>query len=597
MGLLDLSGDSPGLGLFSQSNLPGLALAASLLSGKRGDDIGAKVGNYANSLMLQQNMERQNRANDLQQVQGVYNLLKQQEPMRMLQARQQGVPFTPNPMIPQLEKRIADLSGLGNLSGMAAPQYGMPPQAPPQPNGGRPVGVSAASMTAGGFPQPAQGQVPQGGAYGGPAFGIDPLEFMATDPTGKSYLDALVKQGTPISTRYGVYTINPRNPSQVQLAGGMVPPNAMPVQMGPGGPSIGALPGQLDTAAQLAAANAAGAAYGKLPYATPQTVQTKGAPTLMTVQQMIENATGRPIQTPQSAPQTPAQAPQSFPSVTPQDQATRNATQIKMLEAELASAPTPEIKAAITMQLTALRRGQQTNQPFTSTAPQAKPAGLELQDQGSSAAQREMGQGIGKEAANVFTTGAASVQAKRQLAIMSDMAKNYTPGVLQPLKAQLGRYLASIPGVSEDDVNAFLKTNIGDIQGLTSSAIAMAGKLTRQSDAQPSQLQFFKTLESMPMADRTAQGFQKIMDYLNSMHDYNIDKMVALQQWLNDPKNQGDPTGFEAAWAQKAKTMPLVWNTQAKAANDPLIVTAPDGSQHRFPSTAAATAFRRAIGQ
>jgi hypothetical protein len=539
-----------------------LAMAAGLLggSGKTNRNFGADLGN-AGLLGMQtygnaQKMERENRASDLQQLSGAYNMLKQQEFGKMLAAKQAGQPYTPNPMLPQMETKLSQLTGLGNLSG----KFGLtaPPAQASQPAAAPSLPASQASQYSpvvnpeyqakGPMPQP-QAQRDSSG-LGGPAGGIPMEAWLAQDPSGKSYLEQLAKDAQPQNVRPGgsLAVKGPSGKYDTAYFSPQLGPGLQPQRDAQGALSAAPIPGYNAAAAQREAAQAAATAFGKLPYLPPTAIQTKGAPTLMTPAQAIESATGQP-------PPNPMQ-------VSPAQQGGRNTNQLAILRSELARAASPQDRAAIQTEIAALQGAQQRGDPFSSQ----KPVGLELQDQGAGAAQRELGQQIGSQAADTFKTGAASVQAKKQLSLMSDMAKSYTPGMFQPLKSKLAQYAMTIPGVSEDFSNKILNTNAGDIQALTSAAITMAGKLTRQTDAQPSQLQFLKTLESMPSAERSQQGFAKIMDYLNNAHDYNIEKMIAQQQWLDDPKHQGDPSGFEAAWATKAKTLPFIWNQQqAKA--------------------------------
>lgn len=543
--------------LTNQQSIGTLGLIGSLLTARKGADLGQPFMQYALLKQKADADERANRANDLQQLKGLRDLLQQNEALRMLQAKRTGQEFVPNPAIGQLDTRMMDLSSPGNMRGIGGVN-------PPAPSTFAPAAPSVPASVASQYslavkpelkpdaPMPQPQKTPTTPldveGFGNPAGGV-PAEIWLSQPNGMAtYLKQLAEDNKAMSTRYGIYT--PKrdaqgNISSYGLAGGALPPNALPVQMGPNGPKVEAYPGQPETAAQMAGASAAGTAFGRLPYETPTAVNTKGAPTLMTPSQQITAATGQP-------PPNPFVA-----TVPPQVQAQRNSQQLQILQAELAKETDPTNRAMIMKEISALSGAQSRNQPFTSQ----QPPGLTLQDQSSTAAQKEFGQGVGKQATDTLVQGAQSVQAKRALAGMSDMARSYTPGVFQPLKSKLVQYAAGI-GLPEDAMNKILSTNAGDIQGLTSAAIAMAGRLTRQTDAQPSQLQFLKTLESMPSAERSGQGFAKIMDYLNSLHDYNIEKMIAQQQWLSDPKNAGDPSGFEAAWAAKSKDLPFVWNSQ-----------------------------------
>lgn len=205
------------------------------------------------------------------------------------------------------------------------------------------------------------------------------------------------------------------------------------------------------------------------------------------------------------------------------------------------------------------------------TAP-AAPAGLGtpgvtqsqpdlIRQAGDKAAAVQIGEGQGKEATAVFSDGAQAVQANRQLDNMSSLVTNFNPNRFQSLKSTFAAYLNGA-GISEETTNKLLGTNVGDIRALTSQAVQLAGKLTRQTDAQPSQIQFLKNLQSMPNADMTAKGFAQVIAYMKDVNNYRIEKMIAQQQWLGSEPGIG---GFEAAWAEKAKTLPFIWNQPQKA--------------------------------
>ena len=100
--------------------------------------------------------------------------------------------------------------------------------------------------------------------------------------------------------------------------------------------------------------------------------------------------------------------------------------------------------------------------------------------------------------------------ANRTLDNMTLAAKDFSPGKLAPMQNSLIQWSQAI-GVPVSDAD---KRQAGSIQALTSMGIKMAGQATRQSDAQPSQLQYFKMLESMPNEARTIDGFNKISAYM-----------------------------------------------------------------------------------
>ena len=273
MGLFDMGGLLSSGPLSSPDSK--IALAAGLLSGT--GNVGANLSRGLLAAQSAAQQERANRQNDMQQLVGAYNLMKQQEGIRMVQARRTGQPYQPNPMLGQMEARLNQLLGNPNLSSQGPtgsallgapgtppasmgttsppPQAPMSSQAPMPSQGGAPPSNPAPFMP--GNPMPSA----QSGQFGNPAFGVEPEEFMAmaNTPGGKEYLDALIKQSQPITTRFGVYGIDPRNPGQVKLMGGMLPRDALPVQFGADGkPNVQALPGQIQTQQDLEAATQRG---------------------------------------------------------------------------------------------------------------------------------------------------------------------------------------------------------------------------------------------------------------------------------------------------------------------------------------------------
>jgi hypothetical protein len=167
---------------------------------------------------------------------------------------------------------------------------------------------------------------------------------------------------------------------------------------------------------------------------------------------------------------------------------------------------------------------------------------------------KDIGQGLGKYTSTVMEDAAKASVSNRYLDNMVAAAQDFTPGKLTPIQSNLIQWAqaAGVP-VSEED-----KRSAGSIQALTSMAIKMAGTATRQADAQPSQLQYFKILESMPNEARTPEGFQKIVAYLRDTNNYSVFKHEQLTKWRQE--HEGSAEGFEAQWPTMAKTLPLVWN-------------------------------------
>lgn len=277
----------------------------------------ARVGsNWPQMLMqagvlrqAQQKNERENRANDLQQLQGAYTLLKQQEFGRMATARQQGLPYTPNPMLQQMESKLGELTGLPKLSGAPVQAGGgqqmpqataLPQQMPPQaPQGPLQQGMGPQQ------PQvpPQRAQAPQGATdgFGGPAGGIPFDVWMAQDPTGKGYITQLAKDNEPKVLREG--DLVGRNPDgsygslyqQPKLPAGIMP------QRNAQGQVSGAytLPGFTAANAGIQGAETTAKKAAEAPYDIKMVTQADGSIVPMPVSRLMGGQSGTPA--PQAA--------------------------------------------------------------------------------------------------------------------------------------------------------------------------------------------------------------------------------------------------------------------------------------------------------
>lgn len=294
------------------------------------------------------------------------------------------------------------------------------------------------------------------------------------------------------------------------------PAGGIQTQWGPQGPSQSLVPGAQGAMSSMAASQAGATEAGKAPYQL-ETLNTPGAPTLMTRQQAIEGATGQPMPVPGQPVQQPPQPLPVHPGV-------------------------------------------------------GRRPGMTLQDQGAGAEQRKFGEQLGEYTSTVMNDAAKAAVSNRYLDNMEMAAKDISLGKLAPAQSSLVQWAqaAGIP-VSED-----AKKEAGSVQALTSMAIKMAGQATRQADAQPSQLQYLKILESMPNAQRTQDGFNKITAYLRDANNYNVAKMQHLQQWRQT--HNGTAEGFEAAWPKIANGLPFVWNQQRRASD--LKAIANDGANN-----------------
>lgn len=354
------------------------------------------------------------------------------------------------------------------------------------------------------------GAQPAGGGAGGFGAGIPPqiIGLMTSgDPELVKLGQSLLEANKGIAQRPGAPVVNPFTGAIIAQPTPAVPAG-VGLQVGPGGPQAYPVPGAQGAMAGIAASQAGATEAGKAPFQLG-TYNTPGAPTLMTHQQAIERATGQPMPNPAAPQQQPGPA---LPS--PQ------------------GAPVP--------------------------LPRQVGGGLRLQDQGASAEQHEFGKNLGEYASGVQKEAANAAVSNRYLDNMQAAAQDFNPGKLAPMQSTLTQWAQAMNlPVSEEDKKA-----AGSIQALTSMGIKMAGQATRQSDASPSQLQYFKMLESMPNESRTPEGFNKIIAYLRDTNNYAVSKHQNLQQWRQT--HDGSAEGFEAQWPNVAKKLPFVWNQASK---------------------------------
>lgn len=296
-------------------------------------------------------------------------------------------------------------------------------------------GATAGTPSPAGAPQGAA--APQGGATaGGPAGGLPMEAWLQADPTGKSYMEQIAKERAPVNVRPGGTVYIPGQGPQFTA------PNAGAQTNWQGGqPVTSAVPGAAQVAGQQAQAVAQGTAAGKAPF-NLQTVNTEGAPTLMTEEQAIQAATGKPM--PQPGQPTPVAPPGGW-KVPPEVQSQRDqqAGQIIARESQ------PNGGGAI---------------PTRQVVP-----GLRLQDQGESAQQKSYGTERGQLLA-------AQPQAARNLEAVNIGIDNSTKKIDELLKSDdlwkvTGPVFGRIGSLSPGGVNAeakieTLKSQIG-VQVLT----------------------------------------------------------------------------------------------------------------------------------
>lgn len=511
MGLFDAN-------LSTGSDLADLGLIGGLLTARQGENkIAPLFMQAAQMKAAQQNQERQNRANDLQQLSGTYNLLKQQEFGRMMQAQQSGQPYTPNPQLAQLEARMTQLLGSSNLSTgqplLGGSQGGMgggmpPPQQAPAP-------VSNAGQMPSQVPQQAPQQAPQqqGGGLniGGPAAGIPAQVWLAQDPTGKSYLEQLAKDRQPIPGRAGA-PVWERNPATGKLEMGAYAPQLVP----------GVMP-QLDARGNIASAS-------PIPGFADSAANIKGAETTATEKakapydiKMVQQADGsmRPVSVASLAGQAPGSPPQSTPGV-----ASLTVTQ----PSRQSQVPQPQ---------------SNTNDPFADM-----PKIPQTQGMGQSSYDANMSKLRSDHAAKLFETyGTAADEAQKRVALNNQalsVIDRADTGTGAALIGDVKKALTTRFGIPEEDFSndptatAVLQKDL--LNAATQRAKQQFGARMTQSEV------MMMLKRGAPNVDMTKASIKFLLDTDNAAANYAVQQANHYGEYIS---RGGDPLRFQGYYANK----------------------------------------------
>lgn len=241
------------------------------------------------------------------------------------------------------------------------------------------------------------------GGIGGPAGGIPLPAWLGAPPEAKAYMEQFAKDRAPVNVRPGGTVYIPGQGAQYTA-----PQGGIQTLQSPQGPRAAPIEGYQSLSAQIAASQAAaqagGHAYGEAPYKTG-TVNTLGAPSLMTEKQKIEAVTGQPIPLPygMGEPLTLGGGAGGLP---------------------LAPAPVP--------------------------LPRQGRPGLRLQDQGEQRAQVEMGEGLGKRYNSIQDAGFTANQKMQRFGRLGNLLSSIDTGKLKPLGTELAAWAKSA-GIPMDE--------------------------------------------------------------------------------------------------------------------------------------------------
>jgi len=410
------------------------------------------------------------------------------------------------PMLMQEVQRQRLLAALGAAS--AAPSAPATPASPAAPGAspapsGMPMPGGAPSA---GTPMPGGGaaSVQQQTSIGGPAGGIPMSVWLATDPSGKAYMDQLAKDNAPVSTRYGIFTRDPNNRNQFLPAGGAMPANALPYHMGPNGQvDVSPYPGQVQGAAAMAGATAGAQAGAKFPYQTVTTPTGAQVPAF-TVPGLVRGAPGAP------SPATPSGAPAAGPTASP-------------------SPPTP---------------------PTAAPMPPQKPG------VGQTTTDKTYGEDAGKAAVeyenNVNNAASGAVSQNRMLDELTNNLKDMNPGKLAAIQKSIAEWKVAVGMGDDNDKRIAASSEVTDkITGqLVSSAL-------KSMTARPTQSEFQIFLSKfVPNMEMTPQGANAVIGFMRQQNNLNLQKQQAFQAFkkTTTPDHYRD---FETQWNQQVAGSPL----------------------------------------
>lgn len=560
---------NPGAGFLSDpSMIQKLGLIAQLMSVRKGQDRGAPFLNYAQGLNQNQTQERANRANDLQQVTGLYNMVKNRDLTQQLVDMKAGVPHTPDPALAQLEQKMMALSGSGMLT-QGSPDtpiktlpVGQAPQQPPQPPPQLPQGVSSAQLAAGGFPQPpapqapagmpqvppqAPGlpQIPQQGQQGDPLQNLRDMGDLIAMQSGHPELAAenLYKRSLPAFSRGVGFDQSTGLP-----LGGMV--DNMPTKMVNGRMTI--IPNDLTPAmaARTGAVTTAKEA-AEFPYKTTQVQTASGA----MLPKLLSSVVGTP-NLPASAPQGPASLPQIGQPPTPQ-------------------APQPGVASL------------QVTQPSKNSADPW--AGIPLRYTPQGLGQTTFDKGMAEKQADAASTistdlGAKADAANQRIAINNQALDLIGKADTGPMAAQIGdvkNWLVSRFGVPE---SSFANTPSATAALQKDLMNAATNRAKQQFGSRMTQSEVMLMLSrGAPNVDMTKAAMTYLVNSDNAMSGYAVKQSQDFGTYL---QKGGDPQRFYGDYATRfpatGALAPVKLNTATTPA-PPAGLTLPAGYKYIGP--------------
>jgi len=512
---------------------------------------------------LNQANERANRANDLQQISGLYNILKQRDLTQQIMDGQANRPHVRDPALDQIEQKYATLSGMPGLAGggplaqppIQAPSQQVPQQAPQQ---------SGPLMST---PQNPQFQIPGGISQQGqmppmPQIPQDPMKALRDQAdlyaamSGKPELIAenLYKRAIPAFSR-GVSF----DQSTGQPIAGFV--DNVPVGRGADG-SFQVQPNNIapaiaDRAGQVAAAQT-GTHYTNVPTGNGQTeYMTNAEYAYRKLGIRPPGQTSPPATLTSNGTTATLGANGALPvsTVSPQTQGARDGDRRAVLEDELKRVMANPDKnmtiqagniAALRKEIAALPRTIAPAQSATSLGVTPDP----VTQTGLMAGSKGVGEVYGDAYKEIRAKGSeAPMQASmlREMLALTQGALAGQTGAFAPMRQKWTEYLASA-GVPQNVIDQLPQTihNLPEAQDFVKLATQRAMSQTRTMGAREAASVFNQVQAANPNMSLTTPAMAKIIQPLLAEQDWNAAKFKAADQWLAGHNN--NLAGFESDW-------------------------------------------------
>jgi hypothetical protein len=606
-------GDSPATpsyGLLGDPNAS-LAIAAGLLSGKKGEGFAplarGLLGGMA-TYQQDQQQERANRQNDLQQIQGLYSIYQMQDMQRQYMAANGGPAYVRDPVLSQLEGKMAKLSGMplaSASSGSQAPQQPLMPATLPAAQASRYSPV----VTPGPMPSPTPAQPPQADPFKQRRDMAALMAFGARKP--ELVAENLFKLSLPQLSR-GVSF----DPATGMPMAGFV--NNIPTQMVNGRMQI--IPNDLtDALAQregavttakegaewpgkpvtLADGRVVPAGFSGLPnpFVVPPTPTQppQGSPGLPGFQGLPPN--------PRAVPQLNDPNNNSLPNLnaqfspTPQVQASRESDRTAILRNELLreqlQPASPQRDANIRAIQTELNAQGGTGAPQAANDPWATmPMRIAPQGIGQSTFNRSMGEDQAKAAADLVKQyGTAADAANTRIATNTqalDLVDKADTGWLASHIAAFRPVLAAA-GFPEQGYKA--ATDQALTKDLTNTAL-QRGKQLFGSRFTQSEVGIMLS-RANPSIEMQRVAIKFLLETDNAMAKYAVQQSGDLGQYL---QRGGDPYQFTGWYDRTFPASGAIKDIHLGAGLPPNMVLLPSGKTATFKSADDASAFRKAAG-